>query len=284
MVVDGLSSSVFPGTDLGGRYAPRSRYPNFGQPQNRTMFLAPNGELTPRNLNPVAVPAPRYNPTAPLTVTATPKSPQQSSLLQGVLQTAAGVAPTKKQSLTDFVREQYKLQEPTRAALGQETAAIDKIFAKDGGLVDELANSRAKRRAGVMMRVKMAMDAARRQNNMARMMRGNNSYLDRAYNQNTARIAADTAIQDSDLERDDIRYVTGAQMGATGRRGALNEQYLNSVIAPYRQMNSLVRDDLGVLGEAADLQDRNTIYETPMDQMRRELAMRDGLSELEWRY
>lgn len=282
-MADGLASSVFPGTEVNGvRPLGMRRYP---VQQNTPLFLTRRGgDVMPVRapyVPPIAPPAARYNPVAPLSVTQTPKSQSQNQFLSGVKNTMAGAAPSKAQSLTQFVKEAYAAQGQNKQALQQETAALDKIFSTQGGLVNELADARAKRKAGVMMNTKLALDRARRGNNLSRMMSGNNSYNDRLYAQMLANVGANEAIAGAERESDDLRYLTNTRLGATGRRGALSNSYLDSLLNTNRGVNASARDDLSVLEQIAQMEDRNSVYETPLMALQREMAMRDGLAGLE---
>lgn len=233
-----------------------------------------------RSLVPQA-PTQRFDPAAALQVTQTPKSASQNVFLNAIQGKTASTAAAKNNALTKFVQEAYAQQAPNKSALDQERSFLDKIFATNGGLVDELANARAKRQAGVLMRVKMAMDKAGRSNNVRRMFSGNNSYNDRAYQNTLAGIAANEAIGGAERESDDLRYLTGVRSGALGARGRLSRDFTDSLLDPARGTNAALRDDASVLQSIADLEDRNSIYETPLEQLRREIAMRNGLSELD---
>jgi hypothetical protein len=215
-------------------------------------------------------------------VTATPKSATQNSFLKGIQDVFQRNQPARQNSLTQFVRDAYAGQEGNRKAMEQEGKALDQVFS-DSGLVDELANSRAQRKAAVMVNTKLAMDRARRGNNVNRMMGGNNSYLDRAYGDTLARIAYDGAVQDSDLLRDDIRYVQGERMGALGGRQQLLNNFLQTSAMPMRFQNEMFQNDLQAGQGMAALENQNTIYRTPYDRMMEEIRMAEGMDFLNQR-
>lgn len=210
------------------------------------------------------------------------KSPAQNAFTQALQQQHSAAAPGKKTTLTQYVRDVYAGQSDAKKALDQESKALDRVFS-NSGLVDELANSRAKRRAGVLATTKMAMDRAKRQNNVSRMMSGNSSYLDRAYGDVLAKIAADAAIQDADLEAGDIRYVQGERMGALGGRDRLINNYLQMGRLPYQFQQEMFRDDLYAGQGLAALENQNSIYETPEQRLMREIRQAEGLDHLQQR-
>lgn len=226
-------------------------------------------------------PAPRFNPEAPLTITQTPKSQTQNQFLQAVVGQNRASQPQRAGALTQFVQQAYANQATDKAALDQERKMLDKIFAKDGGIADELATSRARRMAGVMMRTKMGLDRAKRQNSINRMLGGNNTYNDRLYADALARVGAEGAVSDADLEREDLRYLTGLRTGAVGARGRLGQNYASSLLLPAQATNAAMRDDMSVLEQIARLEDGNSVYESPLDQLRRQLEMERGLVALD---
>jgi hypothetical protein len=205
-------------------------------------------------------------------ITSQVKSPSQNAFLNAVRQDYSAGAAGRKKSLTDFVKEAYAGQADNKKALDEEKAYLEGIF-NDSGIVNELANTRAQRRAGVMMATKMAMDRAKRTNNVNRMMGGNNSYLDRAYGSDLARIAADASIADADLARDDAMYVQGQRNSALGARDRLLNNYLQTSRLPYYAQRDAVQDDINIGSGLAGLEDRNTIYETPEQRLMREIRM-----------
>jgi hypothetical protein len=215
------------------------------------------------------------------TITATPKSASQNAFTQALQDTFRQNQAANKGTLTQFVKDAYAGQAENKKALDQESEFLKGIF-DDTGVVNELANSRAQRRAGVMMATKMAMDRAQRDNNVARMMRGgNSSYLDRAYGSELARIAAQAAIQDADLMRDDIRYVQGERTGALGARDRLLQNYLQTSALPYRFQQEMFGNDLNSAQGLAALENQNTIYETPEQRLMREIRMAEGRDHLQ---
>jgi hypothetical protein len=127
------------------------------------------------------------------------------------------------------------------------------------------------------------LDRAKRNDSVNRMMGGNNSYLARAYGDNISKILSGAAIQDADLERDDLRYVQGERMGALGARDNLLRNYLNTSLLPTNVQRQFLREDIDTGSALANLEDRNNIYETPLQRMQREIQMAEGLDYLQQR-
>lgn len=290
----GLSSSVFAGSEASGARFPAStlrqtlRKPRIFAPTkpigNPVIQQYGTGRTYPHAaLPPVAAVAP-VTATAP-SITQTPKSQTQNQFLQHLQGTARAQQPAKQNALTQFVKEAYARQVAGKKALDSDLSAVDKVFAKDGGLASELVNSRAKRQASVLMRVRDAMNKARRANNVRRMFSGNNSYNDRAYADTLAGIAAQEAVSQSELEADDLKYLTGARTGLLGTRGRLGNDYLSSLMAPVRGINDYLRDESSVLGSIANLENQNSFYEMPADSYRRQIEeeeMRQRLQSLRY--
>jgi hypothetical protein len=214
------------------------------------------------------------------TTTMTPRSPGQNAFTEAIR--ARLSQNMNNGALTKFVQDAYKKNAGAEKALEQENAALDKVFS-DKGLANELMNSRAKRKASVMMATKMALDRAKRNDSVNRMMGGNNSYLARAYGDNISKILSGAAIQDADLERDDLRYVQGERMGALGARDNLLRNYLNTSLLPTNVQRQFLREDIDTGSALANLEDRNNIYETPLQRMQREIQMAEGLDYLQQR-
>jgi hypothetical protein len=214
-------------------------------------------------------------------VTTQVKNPAQNAFSEAIRNSLTAGQAGRKNALTQFVKDAYGRTAGASKALEQEHQAIEKIFAKDGGLMDELADSRAKRKASVMMGTKMAMDRARRQNNVNRMMAGNNTYNDRMYSDALARIAVDAGTQDADLEREDIRYGQGERMGALGTRDQLLRNYLSTSLIPLNTERQFLQDDIGTADSLARLENQNNIYETPEQRMRRQIELADGQAYLQ---
>jgi hypothetical protein len=270
---------------LRARLATRRPPPVVQQPTRRAIFAGsgltagvrynPNFDMS-RAVQPGTGPQ-----TTPLSFTGTPKSQAQNSFLTAIQGQTRANQPIKNNSLASFVRESYARGGKTSAALDSDLSMIDKVFAKDGGLANELINTRAKRSAGILMRVKDAMNKARRSDASRRMMSGNNTYNDRLYADNLGRVAADAAVQDADLERDDLRYLTGARTGLLGARGRLTDQYLGSLLNPGKAVTSFAKDDLDVLNDFARLENQNTVYESPLDSLRRQMEMSRAQDEFD---
>lgn len=212
-------------------------------------------------------------------VTTQVKNPATAAAVGGLRQDFQNSMPGAKGALTRFVQDAYARSAGASKALDQENRALDKVFS-DKGLVNELATSRAKRMAAVLMRGKAAMDMAKRQNNVARMMGGNSSYLDRAYSDALAKINVGSAIENSDLERGDIQYVQGQRMGALGARDNLLRNYLSTSRIPYTAQRDFLMDNAQMTGTLAELEDRNNIYETPEQRLMREIRMAEGTDYL----
>jgi hypothetical protein len=249
-------------------------------------YAGPNDGNRIYRPDPYAAPVPsaslRYNPAAPLSITTTPKSASQNEFLAAMKGETRALIPQKQNARAKFVSEAYAQQGGNKAALDQETKFLDSIFKADGGgLVDELANARANRRAGVMMRTKMAMDRANRVNKQRRMMSGRSSYNDRLYGNALAGIGAEEAITAADRESEDLRYITGLRSGSLGRRADLGRGYLDSLNYPMAGVNASMRDDLSTLDSLARQDAQNSVYETPLDQIQREIAMRQRMDELD---
>lgn len=273
-----MNKPVFPGSELSGRRPQR----NFGTFLPRPAFNPNDPSSYPRN--PMTYgnsygPPPAV-PTTP-TFTQTPKSQVQNQFLTAIQGQYRTGQAARQGALTNFVKEAYAQQGQNKSALDQERKALDKVFATDGGLADELMNARAQRKASVMLKAKMAMDAARRQNNLRRMMTGNNTYNDRLYSSQLAGIGVNQAMDDADRQAADIQYVQGQRMGALGGRGRLSDQYLNSVLAPAQAQSNFMRDDLSTLQQLAQLENQNSVYESPLDEMRRRIAMEEAQQQYE---
>lgn len=283
--------SVFEDIISGQRRQPRNPVPAARSQVGLTPgFISSNpvagpgvGRVFRADLAPAVSPASlRYNPAAPLTITRTPKSTSQNQFLDAMKAETRALIPQKANARSKFVSEAYAANAGNKRALEQETKFLDSLFKADGGgLVDELANSRANRRAGVLMKTKMAFDRANRANNLRRMMSGRSSYNDRLYGNALAGIGAEEAITAADREAEDLRYITGLRSGALGRRGDLSRGYLESLQYPMAGVNASMRDDLSTLGQLANQDASNTVYETPLDQISREIAMRQRMDELD---
>lgn len=199
---------------------------------------------------------------AATTVTTTQKSPAQASRIGALASGSAAQKPVKDQSISEFVQELIASKPKNQAALRQEQAAIDRTYTGGpGSLESDLADTRTRRARAVRAATASALNRARRENNVNRMMGGNSSYLDRAYGDNLGRILTEQALQNSGLEREDLQYLQGQRMGLLGQRRNLGQQYLDDILMPNRTLNALQGQEQDLVAGIGNLEDANTYYD-----------------------
>lgn len=217
------------------------------------------------------------------TVVATTRNPAQAQRISGLSQQVQNNQAVKNQSIADFTKEMIANKPKNRAALEQEQAAVDRVYATGpGSLQDELAQNARQQRAAVRSAAQRAVGVAGRDRNVAQIMGGvNSSYLNRAYGDQLSRIMTDAALRGSALDRENILYTQAQRNGLLGTRGRLADNYLDSILSPYERLASIDRADAGLLGAVGGLEDANTIYDsfTPEQNIERRLRLAQMLQE-----
>lgn len=222
------------------------------------------------------------NQPIPIGTTATVRNPAQANRLTESLRLHEAPKAAATQSLIDFTKEALAARPSSKAALDQESSAINRTY-DPAGLEAALARTRASRYAATRDAASRGLRMAGRDNSFARMTGGNSSYLDRAYGDTLANILTKAQIEGSDLERTDLGYVQGQRTGLLGQRQALMDRYLQSGLAPQEAYQRSQAGDLANLRGMADLENLNTDYRytSPEDAWRRRLGLIGSLGELE---
>lgn len=226
-----------------------------------------------------ALPAlPALNPGAQPLAALTRSSQAQAGVNQAYQQRATN-QQQGQQSLTDFAKEYIANRPMAQRAAQQEVGAVDQIYGSGAGSLEQrLAALNNERQAATNAAAQSAYAQAIRADKANRMFGGNSSYNNRLFARNLYNINAEGAGRAADQSRADLMYLTEQRQGATGRRAQILDELARRNLVPAAAAQQFEGTNLGLLGQVADLDYGNHVYESPEAAYTRRLNFIDDLA------
>ena len=213
--------------------------------------------------------------------TTTPKSPAMTPRISRAGGNFDQNQAANNLSLTEFTRQLLGTSGQQMGNAEQEGDAINKFYTTGKGSVkadlDQMARESA---AAGSSALQEAIKQVTRQANHQRMNFGNNSGIDRSMASVVGRLAIEQANKNADLARNNYLYRLEGQRVNQGRRNQLIMDALNSLLAPVQARQAVQGNDMNQLSSLLNLENANTLYETPEQQVQRRLSLADSLAAL----
>lgn len=189
------------------------------------------------------------------------KNPAIAERISGALSDYDASRESGRDDLAQF-RSSFDETVPARTERrDQEVANIDRFF--NGDIERILGNIRANRGRATRAAAEAGIDRGLRDISSASVRRGGfgTSSYDKGLRSRFMRDElVRAALDDAEQERRDFDYLEGSRLGLSGRRSALDDAYLNSLLMPKRAEDMEQARLMQLLGAITGLDQANTFY------------------------
>lgn len=185
------------------------------------------------------------------------------------------------QSVADFAASILGSQADQRRRADQEIGSLDEIYS--GKFAGDLQRINDQRRISMRSGTNTAINRALRQNNLARMVGGDSSYLDALRAGRVGSIMEDEAIRQSELDRANLMTVRDMQNKQVGTRNRLLDDVLRRPLDIIDARQRTAGNDIANFGNISNIDNANSLYTTdsPEAMLSRRLDLLRGTSALD---
>lgn len=185
------------------------------------------------------------------------------------------------QSVADFAASILGSQADQRRRADQEIGSLDEIYS--GKFAGDLQRINDQRKISMRSGTNTAINRALRQNNLARMVGGDSSYLDALRAGRVGSIMEDEAIRQSELDRANLMAVRDMQNKQVGTRNRLLDDVLRRPLDIIDARQRTAGNDIANFGNISNIDNANSLYTTdsPEAMLSRRLDLLRGTSALD---
>lgn len=194
------------------------------------------------------------------TVTSKVKSPVLQRGSNALIGDAGALRTSGQQTLDDYINQYLKQTKNAESNTAQEQSSLDQFY--NGGMAQQLAALRNSRATAANAAADSAVaEALHGVKSSAVGGQGTgSSYEDRLAMGAVLPIRTNVALQNADLARGDLNYLTQNQIGLAGQRTAMGDALAGRALVPYGVQAGMLGQNLGFQGQLLNQDQLNHFY------------------------